>query len=118
MRAIRGAITVEEDISEEVLQASEELLREIIKNNSLLIEEFVSITFTATSDIKSVYPAVAARKLGLDNVPLLCFQEMKVENSLNKCIRVMVYINRDCKLEDLTHIYLRKAVNLRPDLNN
>ncbi|MEJ6952170.1 chorismate mutase [Natronospora cellulosivora (SeqCode)] len=118
MRAIRGAITVEEDKEDEVLQASEEILKEIINENDLQLEEFVSVTFTATADIKSVYPAVAARKLGLDNVPLLCFQEMKVENSLRKCIRIMVYINRDCKLDDIKHVYLRKAVNLRPDLNN
>ena len=117
MRAIRGAITIEEDNKEEVLQSSKELLEEIIKENALAIEEIVSITFSATKDIKSVYPALAARKIGLKKTPLLCLQEMDVENSMEKCIRMMIYVNRDCTLDEIKHVYLRKAINLRPDLS-
>lgn len=116
MRAIRGAITVEKNSRKEILKATQELLQQVISKNKINIEEFVSITFTATHDLDSVYPAVAAREIGLDKVPLLCFQEMNVKNSLNMCIRVMVYINRVCSLTDIKHVYLKKAAYLRPDL--
>ncbi|NLM97482.1 MAG: chorismate mutase [Halanaerobiaceae bacterium] len=116
MRAIRGAITVDNNKRSEILKAVKELLTVILESNQVKLEEMVSIIFTATDDLDSVYPAVAAREMGLDLVPLLCFQEMKVKNSLEKCIRVMLYINRDCPLDDIKHVYLRKAVYLRPDL--
>lgn len=118
MRAIRGAITVSENSKKAILQASNELLTNIIKENQISIEEIISIIFTATSDLDKVYPAVAARELGLHLVPLLCFQEMKVIGSLQKCIRVMVYIDRNCGFEEIKHVYLRDAVILRPDLIN
>lgn len=116
MKAVRGAISVEENTKEDILKASKELLENLIKLNKLTTQEMVSIIFTATADLDSVYPAVAARKIGLDKVPLLCFQEMKVKNSLKKCLRVMIYINRDCGLEEINHVYLKKAASLRPDL--
>lgn len=116
MRAIRGAISVEKNSRRDILDATKELLQQIILLNKIEIEEFVSITFTATNDLDSVYPAVVAREIGLDNVPLLCFQEMNVKNSLRKCIRIMIYINRDCSLENISHVYLKKAAYLRPDL--
>lgn len=116
MRAIRGAITVSENSKQAILEATEELLNTIIRANHLTDEEIISIIFTATYDLDKVYPALAARQLGLHLVPLLCFQEMKVINSLKKCIRVMVYIDRDCGFEEINHVYLRDAVILRPDL--
>jgi chorismate mutase len=116
MRAIRGAITVSENSKQAILEATEELLNTIIRANHLTDEEIISIIFTATDDLDKVYPALAARQLGLHLVPLLCFQEMKVINSLKKCIRVMVYIDRDCGFEEINHVYLRDAVILRPDL--
>ncbi|MFP4015610.1 MAG: chorismate mutase [Halanaerobiales bacterium] len=116
MRAIRGAISVEKNNRTEILQSTKELLEYIIKENAISTEEMVSITFTATDDLDSVYPAVAARELGLDKVPLLCFQEMRVKNSLRKCIRVMLYVSRNCPLDEIKHVYLKKAAYLRPDL--
>ncbi len=116
MRAIRGAISVDKNSRRDILDATKELLEQIILLNKIEIEEFVSITFTATDDLDSVYPAVVAREIGLDKVPLLCFQEMNVKNSLRKCIRIMIYINRDCSLKDISHVYLKKAAYLRPDL--
>lgn len=116
MRAVRGAITVEKNTRSEILKAVKELLTVVLESNQISLEEMVSIIFTTTADLDSVYPAVAAREMGLDLVPLLCFQEMKVKNSLAKCIRIMIYINRDCSLEEIKHVYLRKAVYLRPDL--
>lgn len=116
MKAIRGAITVKKNTEEEILSATRELLIEIINTNNIKKEEMISILFTATSDLDSVYPALAARNIGLTTVPLLCFQEMNVKNSLNKCIRIMFNINRECSLDDISHVYLKKATSLRPDL--
>lgn len=116
MRAIRGAISVDKNNRNDILNATKELLQQIILVNQLEIEELVSITFSATDDLDSIYPAVVAREIGLDKIPLLCFQEMNVKNSLRKCIRIMTYINRDCSLEEVKHVYLKKAAYLRPDL--
>lgn len=116
MRAIRGAISVEKNNRQNILESTKELIQQLINENKIEVDEIVSITFTATDDLDSVYPAVAARELGLDKVPLLCFQEMNVKNSLRKCIRIMLYINRDCSLDDIKHVYLKKAAYLRPDL--
>lgn len=116
MRAIRGAITVEKNTREDILEASGELLKEIIELNEIETEELVSILFTATTDLDAVYPAVAAREMGLDWVPLLCFQEMEVQGSLARCIRVLVFIDRKSPQEEIKHVYLREAVKLRPDL--
>lgn len=116
MRAVRGAISVISNTKNNILKATKKLLKEILKVNNIVEEEIVCINFTATYDLNKVYPAVAAREIGLNLIPLLCYQEMKVVGSLEKCIRVMVYINRDCKLNEIKHVYLKKAKKLRPDL--
>ena len=116
MRGIRGAITVEKNKSENIIAAASRLIKEIIETNQVSTEEIVSIIFTATKDLNQEYPAVAARKLGYKNIPLMCYQELNVENSLSKCIRVMIYINRSSDPEAINHVYLKKAKSLRPDL--
>lgn len=116
MRAIRGAITVDKNTRKDILEASSELLKKIIELNKLEKEELISILFTATRDLDAVYPAVAAREMGLDRVPLLCFQEMDVKGSLARCIRVLVFIDKKSPLEEVKHVYLMEAVSLRPDL--
>lgn len=115
-RGIRGAITVKEDSAASVLEATTLLLQTIQSQNDFTADDISSVLFTATRDVKSVYPAQAARALGWDRVPLLCFQEMEVTNSLPLCIRVLVTINTGKSSEDMIHIYLREANNLRPDL--
>ncbi len=117
--AIRGATTIENNTKKEILEASKELLESIIKENSINIDEIISILFTATKDISKAYPAVAARELGITQAALMCMQEMYVEESLPMCIRVMVEIQRNpIHKKDLTgcHVYLRGAKKLRPDL--
>ena len=118
MRGIRGAITVEKNTQLDILKATEILLKEIIKQNNINEEEIVSIFFTATEDLDREYPAVAARNLGYKYIPLMCYQEQRVKNSLPRCIRVMFFVNRNCLHQEIKHVYLKKAKSLRPDLSN
>lgn len=114
--AIRGATTVDENDKEMIYSATEEMMRELLELNAVKIEDVVSIVFTATNDLDKAYPAVAVRKMGITDVALMCVQELYVEGSLRKCIRVMVTVEGDYKRDALKHIYLRNAVGLRPDL--
>ncbi len=115
-RALRGAITCDANDRHEILQQTERLLRELLQRNGLHDHQITSIFFTATADLDVVAPAVAARALGLTDVPLLCAQEMAVPGSLPRCIRVMVHIDSDRPRSDFRHVFLREAVTLRPDL--
>lgn len=116
VRGIRGAITVSRDDRSEILEATGELLGRIQRDNEFEPEHVASALFTVTSDIRSVFPAEAARLMGWDKVPLLCFQEIEVPGSLPLCIRVLVHVNTHKKQEEIRHIYLREAQCLRQDL--
>lgn len=116
VRGIRGAITIKEDTATEILEATQELLEKIRQENNLETEDIASILFTVTKDITAVFPAVAARSLGWNKVPLLCFQEIEVPDSLPRCIRVLIHFNTDKKQDEIKHIYLREARQLRRDL--
>lgn len=115
-RGIRGAITVSEDTAPGVMEATKHLLQTMQTENGFEMEDISSILFTVTADIKSVFPAEAARVLGWDLVPLLCFQEMEVPDSLPLCIRVLITINTDKNQSEIKHIYLERAEALRKDL--
>jgi chorismate mutase len=116
-RGIRGAITVSADDKEEVLSATQELLRAILEANpDLRTEDIASAVFTVTEDIVSAYPALAARQIGWDLVPMMCAREIPVPNSLPLCIRVLIHWNTELPQADIHHVYLRDAVQLRPDL--
>lgn len=115
LRALRGATTVEENDSDAILDATEELLRELMERNQLSPEDMVSCLFTCTDDLNAEFPAAAARRLGMGAVPLLCSREIDVPGSLPRVIRVMLH----CYTEPSTsarHVYLREAVSLRRDL--
>lgn len=117
-QGIRGAITVSEDTPEAVLAATRELLLSIqAANPSLDPEDLASIFFTATADLVSVHPALAARQLGWVNVPLLCAQEIAVPGSLPKVVRVLFHWNTALGQSEISHVYLGEAVSLRPDLH-
>lgn len=116
MISIRGAITIENDTRDEVISSTKELLNAIINKNNINTDDIVSIIFTCTQDIKSAYPAVGARELGLTNAGLLCFNEMYVVGSLSKCIRVLVLLNSDLSQKYAKHVYLKGAASLRPDI--
>lgn len=113
--AVRGAITVNKNDKDEILSKTTALLKEIIERNKLEFDNIISVIFTATRDIDEVYPAVAARELGMTNIPLFCCQEMYVKGSLPMCIRVLMHL----QLSDnrtLKPVYLERAVKLRPDI--
>ena len=113
LRALRGAITVDRNEADAILDATEELVREVIERNSLAPDRIVSCIFTCTSDLNAAFPAEAARRLGLSSVPLLCAREIEVPGSLPRVIRVLVH----CYGEgEARHVYLREAASLRKDL--
>ncbi len=116
MRGIRGATTVKEDNVEEVLQATRELLQIMQRENDFAISDVASALFTVTPDLRSVFPAAAARSIGWDKVPLLCFREIEVPGSLPLCIRVLVHVNTEKSQQEIKHIYLKEARVLRQDL--
>jgi chorismate mutase len=115
-RGIRGATTVTLNQREAIVEATVELLEQIIAANDVREPDVASVIFTMTADLDAVYPAVAARRLGWTHTALLCQQEMAVAGSLPRCIRVLVHWNTDRPIDQIRHIYLREAQALRPDL--
>ena len=118
LRGIRGAITVENDTLQEIKEATVEMVTQILEKNSVDPKDIACVNFTMTSDLKCAYPAKFAREIdGFSDVPLLCYQELDIQNSLRKCIRVLVLINTENSQKEINHIYLRGAKVLRPDLD-
>ncbi len=113
--AIRGATTVEENTPQQILTRTTTLLETIIERNCIDYKDIVSIIFTGTKDLDAQYPAVAARQMGMVDIPLFCCQEMYVKGSLERCIRVLMHIQVS-EPKDVKHVYLEKAKVLRPDL--
>ncbi|HAV76077.1 MAG TPA: chorismate mutase [Anaerolineae bacterium] len=117
IRGIRGATTVPADDPELILQATRELLESILDaNESMRPEDVASALFTVTDDLASTFPAQGARQMGWGLVPMLCAREIPVPNSLPRVIRVLVHWNTEVPQNEITHVYLRDAVKLRPDL--
>lgn len=116
VRAIRGAITVEENTAECILEAAKTLLTEISQRNHLNQEDIISVFFSTTKDLNAIFPAVAARQMGWTDTPLFCSNEMDVPGSLAKCLRVLIHVNTDIPKNKIAHIYLKGAQVLRPDL--
>ena len=113
--ALRGAITVDRNDAEAIVAATDELIRAVVERNALEPDRMVSCIFTATEDLDAEFPAVAARRLGLDRVPLLCSREMPVPGSLPRVIRLLLHYYAP---EDhvARHVYLKDAKALRTDL--
>ena len=117
IRGIRGATTVTADEPELILQATRELLEEILaENDEMKPEDVASVVFTVTDDLNSTFPAQGARQMGWGLVPMMCAREIPVPGSLRRVIRVLVHWNTDVPQNKITHVYLRDAVKLRPDL--
>jgi chorismate mutase len=115
--ALRGANSVECNEADEILAATDALMRELMERNHLLAEAMVSCIFTLTEDLDAEFPAVAARRLGLDKVPLLCAREVPVPGSLPRVIRVLVHYYAD-EAHEPRHVYLGEARALRADLES
>ncbi|MGW6664101.1 MULTISPECIES: chorismate mutase [Peribacillus] len=117
IRGIRGATTVERDTEMEVISAAEKLMAEIIQVNEIDPEMVASVFFSATEEIRSVFPAKALRKFeGWTYVPVTCMKEIPVNNSLPFCIRVMIHVNTTKSQKEIQHVYQAGATVLRPDL--
>ncbi|HET7036172.1 MAG TPA: chorismate mutase [Thermomicrobiaceae bacterium] len=114
-RGIRGATTVERNDAEEMLAATRELLATLIEANQIEVEDVASVIFTTTPDLTAIFPAVAARDEGWDTVALICGHEMAVPGALDHVIRVLIHWNTEKAAADVRHVYLRRAVELRPE---
>jgi monofunctional chorismate mutase len=116
VRAARGAICVAEDSAGVILSATERLLTAILEGNEVQREEIVSVFFTATDDLRSAFPAEAARRMGLGRVPLLCAREIPVEGSMARVVRVLMHFYTERSQAEVAHAYLDGAESLRDDL--
>lgn len=117
IRGVRGAITVAADEPDLILEATRELLETILASNAgLTPKDVASAFFTVTDDLVSVFPAQAARQIGWGLVPMICAREIPVPKSLPRVIRVLIQWNTDTPQNEIAHVYLRDAINLRPDL--
>ncbi|MGH9278091.1 MAG: chorismate mutase [Acidimicrobiales bacterium] len=116
VRALRGATTVDEDTAEQITERVQALVREMLDRNGIDKDDLISVIFTATDDITSIFPASAARGEGLGDVPLLCAKELSVQEGTPRCIRVLMHLSTDRPRSDLRHVYLEGARGLRDDL--
>ena len=112
----RAARSAPSDDGDQLLGATERLLSAILERNAVDPDDLVSILFTATEDLRSAFPAEAARRMGLGRVPLLCAQEIPVEGSMRSVIRVLVHFHSDRTLDEVAHVYLDGAESLRDDV--
>ena len=116
VRAVRGATTVSRDDRDEVLAVTRDLLRELLDSNGLVPDDVVSVIFTATVDIRSVAPALAARQIGFDDVALICLQEMAVDGAMPLVIRVLAHVETEKPRGSIVNVYQRGTDALRADV--
>lgn len=118
IRGVRGATTVEVDQAEKIIEATEELVKEMIRMNKIEPEKISSVWMTMTEDLVSTFPAKALRRLeGWRYVPVMCSREIPVPDSLPMCIRVMIHLQTLLNQQEVQHVFLERAVQLRPDLS-
>jgi chorismate mutase len=116
VRGLRGATTVDEDSVAQVTERSQELMRRIMERNELSEDDIVSVLFTATADVTSIFPATAVRETGFGAVPLLCAAEIAVPGAMPLCIRVLMHVYTTRSKDEIHHVYLHGAQGLRDDL--
>ena len=116
LRALRGATTLDEDSAEQMTERVVALLEQLFDRNGIDHDDVVSVMLTATPDLVAMFPATAARTFGLGDVPLICAQELAIEGSTPRCVRVLMHLQTDRARDELHHVYLEDARNLRDDL--
>lgn len=116
VRAVRGATQVDVDERDQVLAASAELMEAVLDRNRLSPEDLISVIFTATPDVRSEFPAYAARLMGITDVPLLCATEIDVPGAMPRILRLLAHVETERPRAELRHVYLRGAAALRSDL--
>ena len=116
VRAVRGATQLEEDSRDHMLDRVAEMVLDVMRSNGLEVDDFISVIFTATSDLQSEFPAYAARQLGFGEVPLICARELEIEGSMPRVVRMLAPVETDLPRADVTHCYLHGAAALRSDL--
>jgi chorismate mutase len=116
LRALRGATTIDVDEKEHLFERVIALLEALFERNDVDHDDVVSVIFTATSDVHSAFPALAARKFGLGDIPLICAQELDIDGGTPRCIRVLLHLTTERERRELHHVYLEGARNLRDDL--
>ena len=116
-RGVRGAITVDNNTTEDIKSAVIELLNKMLLENKINTQDIAFAIFTLTSDINADFPAKFARlECGFNKVPMMCYNELETPNSLKKCLRILLNINTDKSQDEIKHIYLKGAKILREDL--
>lgn len=116
LRAVRGATQLDVDEREHLLDRVTELVGEVLLRNGLGTDDLVSIVFTATPDIRSEFPAYAARAIGIGDVPLLCAQEIDVAGAMPRVVRLLAHVETPLSRAEIRHVYLHGARGLRTDL--
>ena len=116
VRAIRGAIQVDANQRAAVLEGTAELVTEVMMRNGLAPDDVISVVFTATPDLTAEFPALAARKIGFQDVPLLCASEIDVPGALPRIVRLLMHVETGKPRSALQHVYLRGATALRLDI--
>lgn len=116
LKGLRGATSVDADTKENIVEATAELLHEMLTRNELTKDDLVTIIFTATPDLTSEFPAAAAREIGISDIPLLCARELDVQGAIPRVIRVLMHVETHKDRSSLRHVYLRDAKPLRTDL--
>ena len=116
MRAVRGATQLDRDERQHLLDRVAEMVLDVMASNGLAVDDFISVVFTATSDVVSEFPAYAARQLGFGDVPLLCARELEIEGSMPRVVRMLAHVETDLARSEVTHCYLHGAAGLRKDL--
>ena len=116
VRALRGATTVDVDTAEQVRDRTVALVDKMMADNDIHHDDLISVLFTATDDIHSMFPALAARESGLGDVPLMCARELDIDGAKPRCIRILMHMSTSRARDQLHHIYLEGAADLRDDL--
>jgi chorismate mutase len=116
VRALRGATTLDVDERGHLIARTQEVMAAIFDRNALTEDDLISIVFTATSDIHSAFPAEAAREAGFTHVPLMCARELEIDGGIARCVRLLIHAYTDRPADQLRHVYLHDARQLRTDL--